>query len=288
PCPACASGHPPLCAHVTAPVPGGHGRGMHLGNVPGLPGGFGTAMVAHVSQCHLLPEGLEPAAAVLADPLAVACHAVRRAGFEGGMAVVLGAGTIGLCATAVLRRRFPESPVVVTAAWPHTRAAVEAMGAAPCPLDQAGVVEAVRELTGGAVVKPWRGAPWLSGGGADLVIDTIGVPATVETALRVVRPRGKVVNVGVARPARAENTLAYYKEVEQLGSNGYGWVNAGGGRLHEMDEALALLGEGALPHARMLTHRFPLSRWRRAFWTAARPGRTDAVKVTIEPEEVRA
>ena len=286
-CRSCATGNPPLCEHVTDLAPGGQGRGMHLGNVPGLPGGFSTSMIAHVSQCHPLPDGLAREACVLADPLAVGCHAVRRSGFEGGVAVVLGAGTIGLCTAAVLRRRFPDAQVLVTAAWPHTQEAVRELGAVPCPAHPAAAVESVRSLTGGSMVRPWRGHAWLSGGGADLVVDTIGAASTVETALRVIRPRGRIVSVGVNRPARTENTLAYYKEVDLLGSNGYGWTDCDGRRVHELDEALAMLAEGCVPQERMLTHRFPLSRWRRAFWTAARPRQTGAIKVTIDVEEER-
>ncbi|MGH7902511.1 MAG: zinc-dependent alcohol dehydrogenase [Candidatus Dormibacteraceae bacterium] len=288
PCPSCAAGNPPLCENVTAEAPGGKGRGMHLGNVPGLPGGFSTSMVAHRSQCHPLPDGVEPAAGVLADPLAVGWHAVERSGFEGGLAVVLGAGTIGLSAAAVLRHRFPEATVIVTAAWPHTRRLVARLGATPCGLDPAVLVAAVRERTGGSLVRPWRGPPWLAGSGADLVIDSVGAAGTAETALRIVRPRGRIVNIGVDRPRRTENTLGYYKEVVTLGSNGYGWVERDGKRVHEMDHALGMLATGALPHDEMLTHRFPLHRWRRAFATAARPGATGAIKVTIETEEMPA
>ena len=278
-CSSCEQGLQALCERVTEPVlPGVSGPGMHLGNVRGLPGGFSRVMLAHSSQCKPLPAGLDPAAAVLADPLAVALHAVRRAEFPGdGSVLVLGAGTIGLCVTALLKLRHPEVPVLVSAAWPHLAEAVRALGAEPVSTVSSSIVRHVGERTGGRQAKPWLGGPWLIEGGAALVVDGVGSAATAETALRAVRRRGRVVRVGVGPAGRLQSTLAYYKEVSVLGSNGY----AGG----ELEQALALLAEEAVPYERWLTHTFPLSQWREGFRAAARPGSSQAIKVMLEPAE---
>jgi threonine dehydrogenase-like Zn-dependent dehydrogenase len=284
-CPSCAQGLPALCHHAGQPVVAGvTGGGMHLGNVRGLPGGFASAILAHRSQSHPLPEGLEPRAAVLADPLAVGLHAVDRSGYGGeGVALVLGAGTIGLCAAAALRARHSGAEVLVTAAWPHLAERVRELGATPIGTRSQAVTEAVARRTGARQVRPWLGPPWLVGGGASVVIDAVGSAETGEVALRAVRPRGRVVRVGVGRAARLQATLAYYKEVEVVGSNG--------SRAGDLERALALLAAGTIPYAAWLTHSFPLAAWRRAFETAGRPGRTGAVKVTLQPagidEEVR-
>jgi threonine dehydrogenase-like Zn-dependent dehydrogenase len=280
-CPSCAEGLPALCDHAGEPVvPGLTGGGMHLGNVRGLPGGFATAMVAHRSQCRPLPAGLEPRAAVLADPLAVGLHAVERSAYSGqGLALVLGAGTIGLCATAVLRTLDPQAEVLVTAAWPHLAERARELGATPIGTSSRAVTDAVAERTGARRVQPWLGPPWLVGGGASIVIDAVGSAQTAEIAMRAVRPRGRVVRVGVGRAARLQATLAYYKEIEVVGSNG--------SRTGDLDRALKLLAEGSVPHGSWLTHSFPLAEWRRAFETAGRPQRTAAVKVTLLPRRLK-
>lgn len=277
-CEPCREGLLSLCVHAGEPVlPGMSGGGMHLGNVRGLPGGFASQMVAHRSQCHRLPVGLGPPSAVLADPVAVGLHAVERSGFGGdGLALVLGAGTIGLCVVAALRCISPGADVVVSASWPHLAERVRELGAYPVRTDSRSITDAVAERTSARRVKPWVGAQWLTGGGAEVVIDAIGSAETTEIALRAVRPRGRVVRVGVGRAHRLQSTLGYYKEVEQLGSNGY--------RQADFARALELLATGSIPtHRRWLTHSFPLAEWRRAFLTAARPGRTDSVKVTLLP-----
>lgn len=255
---------------------------MHLGNVAGLPGGFGELMTVHRRRLHPLPPALDAPAAVLADPLAVALHAVERAAISEGPVLVLGAGTIGLCVTAVLRLRHPSVAVLTTAAWPHLAAEVRALGAEPLPTDPAAAVDRLAAITGGDLRQPWHGPPWLITGGVEAAVDTVGKAVTMETALRALRPRGRVVVVGVARPRRAETTLAYYKEAAVVGSNGYGRTDDGGDAI---PAALDLLAAGRIPYGRWLTHRLPLSRWREGFATAMRPGRTRAIKVTLVPDD---
>lgn len=282
-CPACADGFPPHCRLQPEGGPWGSGRGLHLGNVRGLPGGFAELLYAHPSQCHLLPAGLDAGLAVLADPVAVALHALERAGpAPPGPILVLGAGTIGLGLALAARLSWPDLPVLVTAAWPHQRKLISALGAEPLPSRSAAVVPELARRTGARLVQPWRGGPWALGSGTPLVLDSIGSSATVELGLRCLAPRGRIVVVGVAKPARTETTLAYYKEAEMVGSNGYGRSTGG---VHQLDQAIRVLESHALELTRWCTHRFPLSRYRRAFAVAANPGREAAIKVSLRPME---
>ncbi len=105
------------------------------------------------------------------------------------------------------------------------------------------------------------------------MVDAVGSAATLELALALVRPGGTVVRVGVGRARRFQGTLAYFKEVAVVGSNGY--------RRQDLDTALSLLASGEVPWRRWLTHRFVLAEWRRAFRTAAQPQVHAAVKVSI-------
>jgi len=277
PCTACADGMLPLCAHQGEPIPGVAGSGIHTGNIRGLPGGMGTRMVAHRSQLHRLPDGLRPRAGVLADPLAVGVHATDQA-LAGepvagdDLVVVLGAGTIGLGVAASLRRRC-AGRVMVSAAWPYQPALVAALGAETISHHPRAVVNRIAEATGGRLSRPWRGLPWLISGGAAAVVDAVGSTGTAELSLAIVRPGGTVVRVGVGRARRSQATLTYFKEVTVVGSNGY--------RRQDLDTALAMLAGGDLPWQEWLTHRFPLSEWRSAFRTAARPQLHAAIKVTI-------
>jgi threonine dehydrogenase-like Zn-dependent dehydrogenase len=282
-CPACASGFPPHCRCQPDGGPWGSGGGLHLGNIRGLPGGFAEIIHAHSSQCHPLPPGVDPDLAVLADPLAVALHAVQRAGPEpAGPVLVLGAGTIGMGLTLAARARWPTAPVWTTAAWPHQGSLVSDLGAEPLPARAEEVISEVARRTGARMVWPWRGGPWLMGSGAALVLDSIGNRVTTELALRCLAPRGRIVVVGVAKPERTENTLAYYKEAEIIGCNGYGGSVSGDAEPHILDQALGILAEGGPRLRRWCTHTFPLERYREAFALAARPWPGAAIKVSLE------
>jgi threonine dehydrogenase-like Zn-dependent dehydrogenase len=279
-CPACERGFLPHCSWVRSGGPWGSGYGMHLGNVRGLPGGFAPRITAHASQLHPLPPALPPELAVLADPVAVALHALDRVEGEPEMVLVLGAGTIGLSLALGASRRWPRAHLLVTCAWEHQRKLVDSLPGLPLPPAPAAVLQRVAEITGAGMVRPWRGGLWALDSGPDLVLDSIGTSGTVELALRAVRPRGQLVTVGVARPGRAETTLAYFKEVRQVGSNGYGMTPGG----HQLDLALILLEAERERVPDWITHRFPLRRWRDAFRAAARPDRSGAEKVVITQE----
>ena len=63
--------------------------------------------------------------------------------------------------------------------------------------------------------------PWVTGG-VDRVYDTVGIAETLETAVRLVKPLGTIVLVGVGTPRRYEWTPIFFREVTVIGSNAYG------------------------------------------------------------------
>jgi len=68
------------------------------------PGAFQSSWTVPASTVHRLPEGFDLRLAALTEPLAVACHDVRRAEIvPGEMAVVIGSGPIGLLIAIVAR-----------------------------------------------------------------------------------------------------------------------------------------------------------------------------------------
>jgi threonine dehydrogenase-like Zn-dependent dehydrogenase len=231
---------------------------------------------------------MDPGVGVLADPLAVALHAVQRSGeAPQGPVLVLGAGTIGLGLTLAARARWPEVPVWTTAAWPHQPPLISDLGAEPLSIKAEEVIAEVARRTGARLVWPWRGGPWLMGSGAALVLDSIGSRRTTELALSCLAPRGRIVVVGVAKPERTENTLAYYKEADIIGCNGSGRSDSEGVEPHLLDQALEILAQRGSQLRRWCTHTFPLERYREAFALAARPWPGAAIKVSLELGEER-
>ena len=95
--------------------------------------------------------------------------------------------------------------------------------------------------TGGEVLAPWYGMPWIHGGGVDVVYDTVGYPQTVEVGVRIAASRGAIVVTGVEVPQRFEWTPLYFKEIAVIGSNAFG--------VEEFEGAPAPL-HGDLPRSR--------------------------------------
>jgi threonine dehydrogenase-like Zn-dependent dehydrogenase len=257
--------------------------GIHLGTNAGAPGAFADCFVAHESQCFPVPETVSDEAAVLGDPFSVSLHSIlKRPPASGDTVLVYGLGPLGLLAVAALRHFFPD--VTVHAIGKHPRqlelgarfGAQEVLVGRPAEL-----IERIARLTGARVYRPWNGRPWLIDGVA-IVYDTVGLPQTIETAIRVVRARGSVVVSGVEAPRRFEWTPLYFKEVEVVGSNAFAIEEFQGRREHAMETYLRAASQG-LDLTAIVTHRFPLVRWREAFQALIKRKTTGAIKIVLEP-----
>jgi threonine dehydrogenase-like Zn-dependent dehydrogenase len=263
---------------------GGLAPGIHHGNSASATGGFATLLPAHESQCLPVPDDVRDEDAVLADPFSVSLHAVlREPPPAGGTALVYGCGTLGLLAIAILRALHPTVRVLAVARFPHQAALARALGAerALAHRPAQALIEAVGELTGAELQRPWRGLPMLNGG-VDAVYDSVASGETLEVGLRVAAPRARIVLTGVATPRRFEWTPLYWKEVAVVGSNAFGVERFEGREQHAMAWYFELLGRGALAAPPLVTHRFPLARWREALLATRAQGRSGAVKVVFD------
>jgi L-iditol 2-dehydrogenase len=169
-------------------------------------GAFAERVVVPSRILHRVPAGVSMVEAALAEPLAVALHAVSRAPSAAtGFALVIGAGVIGLLVVASLRAAGCERIVVVDLS-PGRLARAMTMGATDViPADSKDVAERLQALTGGR--------------GPDVVFEAVGIPATVALGIESVRKGGTVVLVGNVAPA-AELPLqwAVSRELSLLGS----------------------------------------------------------------------
>jgi threonine dehydrogenase-like Zn-dependent dehydrogenase len=278
PCAACADGDYSICENFAR----GHiPPGIHTGNSSAATGGFAPYVPAHESMAIPIPDGVSDEAAVLADPFSVSLHAIlKRPPVPGRHAVVYGCGTLGLCAIEILRRLYPESPVIAIARFPHQQQIARRLGAQEVVPHQpaAEVIERVARICRSDVLKPWFGKPMLNGG-ADVVYDTVGYPATIEIGVRITRPRGAIIVTGVEMPKRFEWTPLYFKEIHLIGSNAFGQEDFEGRRRHAMEIYLDLVRDGRIDVTPILTHRFTLAEYRDAFRACYDQHRSGAVKV---------
>ncbi|HZU74842.1 MAG TPA: zinc-binding dehydrogenase [Acidimicrobiales bacterium] len=271
PCPGCASGHTGSCERVAF----GHLKpGLQTGFCSDVGGGWSAALVAHPSQLHRVPDGMADEEAVMVEPTACAVHAALSAGpLEGRTVAVLGAGTLGLTVLAALRRFCLPGAVIAGAKHPEQRRLAAELGADEV-VNPDGLARAVRRRTRSLDV-----GPRLSGG-ADVVFDCVGSAASLTEALGIVRPRGRVVMVGMPGSVRVDLTPLWHREIELVGAYAYGTEVTDGAAVRTFQLAFDLVREAGL--GRLVSARYPLDRYTEALAHAGNAGRRGAVKVVFD------
>jgi len=269
PCAACAAGDVGRCANIAF----GHlAPGLQTGYCTDTGGGWGGALVAHRSQLHAVPDALSDDAAVMVEPTACAVHGALAAGdVSGAVVAVLGAGTLGLCTAAALRRLSLPGQLIIGAKYPEQRALARELGATVVA-EPGEIRRAVRRATRSLVIDDRLA------GGADVVIDCVGTAESLAEALAVVRPRGRVVLVGMPGHVSVDLTPLWQREVQLGGAYAYG-AEASVGR-RTFDLAMELVHDAGLH--RLVSARYPLERYVDAIGHAAAAGRRGGVKIAFD------
>jgi threonine dehydrogenase-like Zn-dependent dehydrogenase len=275
-CAACERGDFPLCERFRD---GNIAPSIHIGNCSDIAGGFAERVAVHESCAFAIPDGISWETAVLADPFSVQLHAVlHHPPVEiDGPALVFGCGTLGLLTIAILRQLHSTVPIVAIARYPHQVELARKFGAHDVLTEQGdAAVERMAQITSSSLLQPWSGKPWIWRG-AGIVYDTVGSPASVELSLRVVSPRAKIVVSGVEAPRRFEWTPLYMKEAQLIGSNAFGTETFEGRRLHAIEVYFELVARG-MDVTPIITHRFPLSDYKRAMLALREKSKSGAAK----------
>lgn len=215
-CAMCVAGRPSLCSQRDTP-----GIGLEQG-------AFATYKVSPGAELLALPEGLEPRAAALAEPLAVALHGIQQSGIQAGQrALVLGAGPIGALTIAALRAMGVDH---VACAEPGERRQALALAA--------GATEVANPST---LVVPSIAEPGLVVEGAvDVVLECSGKAAAMEAGLAQLVRGGTLVLVGAGIEApRFDPNRILLNELVITGAFTYSQ--------NGFEDALELLASGALP-----------------------------------------
>lgn len=282
PCPACESGDYSLCWSF---CDGDIKPGIHTGVSADVTGGYAELMAAHDSMLFAVPESVPDELAVFADPFSVSLHAItRHPPPHSGRVLVYGAGSLGLCAVAILRALYPQVAVAVVARFAAQAELARRFGAVLVLAHEPrlAVVEELVAWGGGRLRHPLQGLPMAHPGAVDVVYDTVGKPETFEVGVRVLRARGTLVKAGVHAPGRWEWSPLYFKEISWVGSNAFGVEEVDGVRRHAIAHYLDLAAAGRIDLRPMLTHTFALERWREAFLAIADQGASGAVKVAFD------
>jgi threonine dehydrogenase-like Zn-dependent dehydrogenase len=287
-CPSCMQGLPATCHRMgeqgCLPIAGRPlAPGATIGYHRDLPGGWGEHSVAHESQLHPVSDALHDRAGVLIEPLAVGVHGVLRADPPPGADVlVLGSGPIAMATVWALRALGHDGTIVAQAKRQHERDMLRRLGA-NAAIDPGSARDAML-ATGASAYGPMVGPEVFAGGGFPVVFDCVGSRQTLDQALRFAATRGTVLVVGCAGTLRRlDLTLVWARELAVRGAVGYGHEQWQGETLHTFTLTQRLLEATDAPVADMVTHSYPLDRYRTALSAARHRSESGAIKVVLTP-----
>lgn len=239
-------------------------------------GAFAERLVLTEALLLPVPNGLEPEAAALTEPLSVGEHAVAVAAPTAqSVALVVGCGPIGLAVILALKRRG-IGPVIAADFSPARRALAERLGA-----------DIVVDPAQSSPHASWSGfnvpatlaeaGQWAMAGRSTrdaIVFECVGVPGILQNLIENVPPTAHVIVVGACQEDdRILPVIAINKQLR------FSFVFAYAPP--EFAEVLRALGEGQIDSSIFLTGKVSLAETPDAFTRLETPG--SDVKIVVQP-----
>ena len=216
-------------------------------------------LVHPASLTYKLPDNVSMAQGAMVEPLAIGIHAAAKANIRpGDVAVVIGAGTIGMV-TALAALASGCSSVLVSDLSAAKLEILKAYpGIVPVDITCEDLSSVVADHTGGS--------------GADIVFEASGAAGAFKTLMQLPCPGGRVVLIGMpAEPVQLDVVALEVKEVTVSGIFRYANV---------WDRTINLLGSGKIDLNPLISATYPFSRSVEAFDRAAEQRPAD-VKLQI-------
>jgi L-iditol 2-dehydrogenase len=227
---------------------------------PPFNGAFAEYVTSPEDFTYKMPENMTYEEGALIEPLSVGMYSVKRADIKAGQTVaVLGAGTIGLM-TLMAARVEGAAEIFATDIVDFKLKFAKDLGATEViNSKKSDPVKRIMELTGGE--------------GVDTVIDAVGLPDTIQQAIRMVRNGGVIVLTGLGYPTPevpVSVTEIIFKELDLRGVQRYANV---------WQEGIKLVSSGRIDVKKLITHKFTFDKIGDAFERAEKG--IDSVKVQV-------
>jgi alcohol dehydrogenase len=253
-CPFCKQGHYGLCV--------GGGGWIFGHTINGVQAEYARVPFADNS-VYKIPDGLSDEQVLfLADilPTSFEVGVLNGKVAPGDTVAIVGAGPIGLAAILTARLYTPGRIVAIDVA--DSRLAGAERFGADTTINNADedAVAKVMELTDGL--------------GADVAFEAVGVPETFELATELIRPGGRVANIGVhGHSAHLHLEKLWIRDVT---------ITTGLVDTFSIPQLLRLIASGRLDPSLFATHHFALEDTMSAYDTFADAANTNALKVVLE------
>jgi alcohol dehydrogenase len=177
----------------------------------------------------------------------------------GDTVAIVGAGPIGLAAVMTAQLHTPGRIIAIDLADARLEKALEFGADIAINNGREDAIARVMELTGGL--------------GADVAIEAVGVPGTFELCTELIRPGGRVANVGVhGKCATLHLEKLWIRDI---------LITTGLVDTNSTPKLLKLIEGGRLDPTVFATHRFPLEDTEEAYDVFAAAAETHALKVVL-------
>ncbi len=181
----------------------------------------------------------------------------------GDVVAIVGAGPIGLAAILTARLYTPGRIIAIDLADSRLESAMRFGADTTINNGREDACAEVMELTDGL--------------GADVAFEAVGVPQTFELATELIRPCGRVANIGVhGKPVTLHLETLWIRDIT---------VTTGLVDTYTIPRLMKLVANGRLDPTIFATHRFPLGDTMSAYDTFADAASTNALKVVLQGSE---
>ncbi len=244
-CPACQRGHSHICQNL-----------KFLGI--DTDGAFQQTWTVPAHTIHKIPADLSLEHAALIEPVAVACHDVRRARLVAGEdALVIGGGPIGMLIAMVASH--VGAKVTLSEVNAQRLKVAQSLGFATLNPQEVNVAEKIYAKTADK--------------GADVVFEVSGTQAGVDTMTEAAATRCRIVMVAIHGTKPTVDLFKFFwREIELFGARVY--------EAEDYEQAIKLVASGAIDCKSMITDIRPLEKITVAF--QALSGNAQAMKSLIK------
>lgn len=226
-------------------------------------GAMAEYVVVPAHLLYRLPDGVSFDAGAMVEPAAVAMHAARISGIEpGDLVVVVGAGLIGILAMQAARI-LGAGTVAIADIVPARLALARELGADVVLDSSAEPVATLERATGRRT--------------ADVVLEAVGIGATIDLATALTRPGGSLTLIGNVRP-RVELDLQGTVSGELV-------IRGSSASAGEYPACLERIADGRLRVAELISRVMPLADGKAAF-DALQGGEPGLMRIVLHPTDL--
>jgi len=221
-------------------------RKLRFLGCPGqAPGALSEYLVMPASSCFKIPDSMTLVQAALCEPLSIGLYAVRLANIQAGAGIgILGCGPIGLSVLLAIKATCPAENIYMTDRIEQRTATARQLGASWTGI-------AGKEPVTQAIAKQ---EPL----GLDYVFECAGQQETLDQAIEMLKPGGKLLLIGIPEVSRISFNIDLLRRKEICIQN----VR----RQNECVQAtIDRVAGGQIKADAMVTHHFPLMETQKAF-----------------------